>query len=78
MAENIRNLFKGYQGGNPAFANRVCNEVMRNGVADADTLCRMLKKEPERLMQMRNIGTKSIEVISAVCSAYANERGGST
>jgi len=67
---------KGYQGGNPAFASRVCNEVMRNGIDDMDTLCQMLKRESKKLLQMRNIGLRSIEVISAVCSAYTNEKSG--
>ncbi|MEA4848105.1 MAG: hypothetical protein VB106_12825 [Clostridiaceae bacterium] len=67
---------KGYQGGDPAFASRVCNEVMRNGIDDMDTLCQMLKRESKKLLQMRNIGLRSIEVISAVCSAYTNEKSG--
>ena len=56
MSDNIKDFFEGYQGNNPAFVNRVCNEVMRNGIADMDSLCRMLKKEPNKLLQMRNIG----------------------
>lgn len=78
MVDNIKDFFKGYRGSSLVFANRVCTEVMRNGIADMDTLCRMLEKEPEKFRQMRNIGTKSIEVIAAVYSAYKSEKGGAT
>lgn len=74
MSNNIKDFFKADQGSNPAFINRVCNEVMRNGINDMDSLCRILKNEHELLLQMRNIGTKSMEVIAAICSVYTNER----
>lgn len=76
MSDNFREFFRSYQGSNPAFACRICNEVMRNGIIDMGTLCEMLKKEPKKLLQMRNIGSKSFDIISAVCSAYINEKDG--
>ncbi len=42
-----------------------------------DTLCRLLEQEPEKLLDLRNIGPKGMAVIRKVCACYDRETGGS-
>lgn len=64
------------QGESNPMLTRAANELYRGGVTDMDTLCELLEKRPEELLEIRNIGEKSIALTRAVCEAYCQERGG--
>ena len=50
-------------------------QLARSGISDMDALCVLLEQEPEKLLGMRGIGPKSMEVIHEVCACYQSERG---
>lgn len=81
METDVRRYFHSYmlrQGESTPMPTRAANELYRGGVTDMNTLCELLEKRPQELLQIRNIGEKSIALTRAVCEAYRQERGGTT
>ena len=81
MEIDVRRYFHSYmlrQGESNPMLTRAANELYRGGVTDMDTLCKLLEESPKELLQIRNIGEKSIALSRAVCEAYRKERGGNT
>lgn len=79
METDVRRYFHSYmqrQEESKPMLTRAANELTRGGVTDMDALCKLLEKRPEELLQIRNIGEKSISLTRAVCEAYCQERGG--
>ncbi len=58
---------------NFAFVEKVGKELVRNGIFDMVSLCSILEREPEKLLDMRNIGKKSFVTIESICSTYLRE-----
>lgn len=44
--------------------------LRRNGVETMEELCRMMESSPEQLSSLRDVGTKSLELIKEVCFMY--------
>lgn len=76
MTQDVRQYFKSHPADNLWLAERTGTQLARSGLRDMDTLCAMLEQEPEKLLDIRNIGPKSLSVIQSVCAAYRSERGG--
>lgn len=74
MAQDVREYFKNCPSGGQRLAVQTATQLARGGVSDMDVLCRLLAHEPEKLLQIRNIGPKSLNVIRSVCAAYRGER----
>ena len=49
---------------------RIALALCRGGVERMEELCRLYAQTPERLMEIRSIGTKSLPVIAEVCRRY--------
>lgn len=49
---------------------RISLSLRRGGVETMSKLCQMYTGSPERLLQIRSIGEKSIELIGEVCRQY--------
>ena len=49
---------------------RLALALGRGGVERMEELCRLYAQTPERLMEIRSIGTKSLPVIAEVCRRY--------
>lgn len=75
MKQDVRQYFKSYPADSPWLAERTGTQLARSGLRDMDTLCAMLEQEPEKLLDIRNIGPKSLLVIQHICAAYRSERG---
>ena len=75
MTQDVRQYFKSHPADSPWLAERTSFQLARSGLRDMDTLCAMLEQEPEKLLDIRNIGPKSLLVIQSVCAAYRGERG---
>ena len=81
MEIDVRRYFHSYmlrRGESNPMLPRTASGFYRGGVTDMDTLCKLLDERPEELLQIRNIGEKSIALTRAVCEAYRQERGGTT
>lgn len=77
MEKDVRRYFKDYlawQGGRDPGLTRTANQLHRGGISTMDTLCRLLEQEPDRVLQIRNIGAKSVELAREVCTAYRREQ----
>lgn len=67
---------------------RVALALCRGGVDTMEQLCALQRAGPERLLELRSIGAKSLPLIAAICARYeenqtlsqecppANQRGG--
>lgn len=44
--------------------------LRRNGVETMEELCRMMENSPAQLSSLRDVGTKSLELIKEVCFIY--------
>jgi|GEM_PF-5436611 hypothetical protein len=80
MEIDVRRYFHSYmqrQEKHNPMLTRAANEFYRGGVTHMDTLCELLDNSPGELLQIRNIGEKSIALSQAVCKAYRQERGDS-
>lgn len=75
MAQEVREYFKNFSLGGQGRTVQTGNQLARGGIEDMDTLCTMLKHEPERLLKIRNIGPRSMAIVQSVCAAYRSERG---
>ncbi|MBM6885512.1 hypothetical protein [Pseudoflavonifractor phocaeensis] len=49
---------------------RIALALCRGGVERMEELCRLYAQTPERLMEIRSIGAKSLPVIAEVCRRY--------
>lgn len=74
MSRDILEYFKNVPVSRHKCCIRTGTQLARNGIGDMETLCKLLEREPERLMDMRNIGPKSMMLIREVCKDYQNER----
>ena len=75
MPRNIREYFKNAPVSRHKYSVRIGTQLARSGIGNMDALCKLLEQEPEKLLGMRNIGPKSLEIIREVCAAYRGERG---
>lgn len=78
MTNDIREYFKIYISHDPRFARRTGTQLARGGVCDMDTLCRLLEREPEKLLSIRDIGPKSMALIQSVYKVYHTDGGGAS
>ena len=46
----------------------------RDGVERMEQLCALQRAGPERLLELRSIGAKSLPLIAAVCARYEENR----
>lgn len=77
MTQDVRTYFAGCPVlGKSAAATGV--KLARGGVCDMDTLCRLLEREPEKLLSIRDIGPKSMALIQSVCKVYHTDGGGAS
>ena len=44
--------------------------LRRNGVETMEELCQMMENSPAQLSSLRDVGTKSLELIKEVCFIY--------
>ena len=51
---------------------RVAFALCRGGVDTMEQLCALQRAGPERLLELRSIGEKSLPLIAAVCARYKN------
>ena len=51
---------------------RVALALCRGGVDTMEQLCALQRAGPERLLELRSIGAKSLPLIAAVCARYKN------
>jgi len=75
MTQDVRQYFKGRSADSPWLAERTGTQLARSGIDDMALLCELLESQPEKLLDIRNIGPKSMLVIQMVCAAYRKERG---
>lgn len=75
MNQDLRNYFKKYIQNTQRPVATIGTQLVRSGIDDMDTLCRMLENEPEKVRSIRNIGSKRMEIISSICADYRSERG---
>ncbi len=74
MTKDVRQYFKERSADSPWLVERTGVQLARGGLSDMDTLCELLENQPEKLLDIRNIGPKSMGVIEKVCERYHNER----
>lgn len=53
---------------------RLSLALCRGGVKNMEQLCAMQRAEPEKLLEIRSIGAKSLGLIAAVCARYEENR----
>ena len=53
---------------------RVALALCRGGVDTMEQLCALQRAGPERLLELRSIGEKSLPLIAAVCARYEENR----
>lgn len=53
---------------------RVALALCRGGVDTMEQLCALQRAGPERLLELRSIGAKSLPLIEAVCARYEENR----
>lgn len=53
---------------------RVALALGRGGVERMEQLCALQRAGPERLLELRSIGEKSLPLIEAVCTRYEENR----
>lgn len=75
MPKDVREYFRKYTATGSKRAVYTGTQLARGGISDMDALCALLAQEPEKLLGLRNIGQKRMEVIREVCAAYRKERG---
>lgn len=75
MTQDVRQYFKERSADSPWLVERTGVQLARGGLSDMDTLCDLLENQPEKLLEIRNIGPKSMGVIEKVCATYRSERG---
>lgn len=75
MTQDVRQYFKAHPEETPRLTERTGTQLARSGLREMDALCALLENEPEKLLDIRNIGPKSLLVIQRVCAAYRRERG---
>lgn len=76
MAQKVREYFQKCSADNRRLANQTGTQLARGGIDDMALLCELLESDPDRILSIRNIGPKSMEVIRSVCATYRRERGG--
>lgn len=63
MSRDLREYFKRHSVAGEKRAGYTGTQLTRGGISDMDALYRLLEQEPEKLLGLRNIGPKSMEVI---------------
>ena len=53
---------------------RLSLALRRGGVERMEQLCALQRAGPERLLELRSIGAKSLPLIAAVCARYEENR----
>ena len=53
---------------------RLSLALCRGGVEHMEQLCAMKRAGPEKLLEFRSIGAKSLPLIAAVCARYTENR----
>lgn len=53
---------------------RLSLALRRGGVEHMEQLCAMQRAGPEKLLEIRSIGAKSLPLIAAVCARYEENR----
>lgn len=53
---------------------RLSLALRRSGVERMEQLCAIQRAGPEKLLEIRSIGAKSLPLIAAVCARYAENR----
>jgi len=74
MAQDVREYFKVCPADNRRLANYTATQLARGGIDDMDILCELAEKQPEKILNIRNIGPKSMCIIRSVCTIYHKER----
>lgn len=75
MAPSVREYFKACPTDNHRLANYTATQLARAGIENMTLLCDLVENQSEKLLNIRNIGPKSMLVIQMVCAAYRRERG---
>ncbi|MGI6176690.1 MAG: hypothetical protein ACOYJC_11160 [Christensenellales bacterium] len=79
METDVRRYFHSYmllQKTTNSLLTRTASGLCRGGITDMDILCELLNKHPEKLLQIRNIGEKSLALSRAVCASYRRGKDG--
>lgn len=74
MERNVRQYFSGLAGESGRLARYTGSQLARSGVSDMDALCTLLANTPEKILGIRNIGIKGMDVIQSACERYLDER----
>ena len=74
MERDVRQYFSGLAGEKTRLAHYTGSQLARGGVTDMDTLCALLADTPEHILNIRNIGAKSMVVIQSACERYLDRK----
>lgn len=63
-------LCEGKNLANPTSLRRISLALRRNGIIKMDELYQMMENSPEQILDFRDIGVKSVDIIKEVCVLY--------
>lgn len=76
MVQDVREYFKVCPADNRRLANHTATQLARGGIDDMAILCELVENQAERILNIRNIGPKSMDIINRVCATFRKEMGG--
>ena len=59
--------------GKQAELRRISLSLRREGIVTMEALCQTQRENPEKIIEIRNIGKKSAELIAVICRQYEDD-----